>query len=239
MSLPEHRQSAVHILAPTFTLHEDRLAVLTTWAEGKHSLPNTYLRADHPDLPAVTRQALYSAFGDAQPTLEPVTTYIRSESKNDDIEIGYAALARLVDISSNPALIPVPLPHIEGRSLGLTDIEIEFTKLGLEAFRKFPNISWSARLQHPDTLPRLARLVENPRRFTIAELRVAYEALLYDTMDPSGRPQSAEDYIDPANFQRTVRDTPIVPLSEQYVGKGRPASLWTMPPAVLTGNTTR
>jgi|GEM_PF-2684336 len=239
MPYPEYRESAVHIYAPTFTLYDDHLAVVTTLTDGSHSLPNAYVREDHykqgEALQAAAREALYVAFGEAQPTLEPIITHVENKSDNTDIEIAYAAITRIIDVTSNPALRPIPLPHIEDVALGLTTLELHFIDAGLRKLREYPNLTPGARLQQPKTLSMLSRLVENPRRFTISELRTAYEALLFDSLGSSVQLQPREK-VDPHNFHRDITGT-LVPLPEYSSGRGRPARFWSMPLMTLESST--
>lgn len=224
-----------------FLLHDQHLAVLTIPGEDGPELPHTPIRPHHfrsseDMLTAAARDVLYTAYGDAQPTLEPLLIQGKVKSDNNYFRLGYAAVTNLLSPSEPATHNLVPLHQIFDPSVNISPYDREVIEEGLNNLRPPSNISWVVALGEPKFQFILSRLLSNPRKFTTSEIRIAYEALLFDA------PRNVETDDRPdvqANFTRAIEHsfTDLVNLGIKGPppgGKGRPASMWAMPQRILS-----
>ncbi|HEX8763094.1 MAG TPA: hypothetical protein VF733_05045 [Candidatus Saccharimonadales bacterium] len=200
-------------------------------------LPSTPLLPRHLEnetdtLLAAAREALYSAYGDAQPTLEPLLLQGRLHSDNNQFRLGYAAVTRLVDPPNESNIQTIPLHAMADPSFNLSEHDQQTIREGLDTFRPPKNLSWATCLGLGKYIHVLSRLVANPRRFTADELGTTLESILYEPLNND----ESHTRIDRTNVSRAIRQSPLGLIE---IGKltqatqGRPPVLWSMPQEVI------
>ena len=208
-----------------FGLHptSGELAVLLQ-QDGKNLALPSALLSDPLSLERIQNQAIDALGFDLPitPIVEQTATLLDQDTRQS-IRIGYVAVSSLRETNNSTLLNPNRLAKVPNVTLTAKEIVAN----GLAWLHHPFTFNLSPRFgakTHNSTLKILARLVLNPREFTISELRQASEAILGESLDP-------------ANFSRTAMGyLGIIPTDYETSGtEGRPARLYTMPPSILEG----
>lgn len=216
-----------------FTLHHDELALLTVDSGTKWSLPQAVVGRDQ-TAEQSAQEALKAAFGDARPTVEPLIVASYCEATPSAVLLGHTAVIRLTEQSKSVQAIP--LHRFSSSTMGLSTMEMDFVDHGLKRLRSYEQGDWNFYLSdysEPDfTLRILSRLVGDPRRFTLSELRTTFEAFL---SAPHPNQPREQQKINGPNFYRSTASL-LLPTGEySQPPKGRPAQLYSMRPHILDG----
>ena len=228
------RQRYGYSYVSAFTVHDEQLALLTVAEGARHSLPYEVLRHDQTHEHAA-EVALDNAFGDARPTIEPLIDWSQSKVSGAVYAVGNTAVVTLMEPERAANARPVPLSAVADPAIGLSALEIDLVAWGIKKLRPYERGDWNYYLGDrcgPDYgLSILSRLVSDPRRFVIAELRTAFEAYLSAPLP--GQTREAHK-INPQNFHGTMAEK-LIPTGEYTQhSTGRPAQFYSMPERILS-----
>jgi hypothetical protein len=222
-----------------FTMQGDQLAVALRRDEHDHLvLPSTPLLKTHavpgkPMLETAAEDALSrQVVQDAPLTAEPLLTQAGTAVTDPCSKTGFMAALRFIKPPKQTDTVTlVPLQDIANASIELPETDQQALQAGLERLQPPKNVSWGVALGLPESVIILSRLVRDPHRFTLDELRIAYRALLYSSLQPG---QTTLPELERANFSRAARnELSLIEVGQTVRTKGRPAGLWSMPQGVL------
>lgn len=260
-TIPEGSPITVDVAVFTRTIDTEHnvkeLAIILKQMSDQHlAMPSVAIDAET-SLEEASRQVVDEVLSEAKAT-PPLEPYIwQSEAgttlrRNRHTHVGHIAIAGLIKIPQDSNLVAVRANRFitpdsfsnSAISLNIDPAESMIIMLGLASLRSINVIEWRASATtsaRKRTLPILARLLPDPTRFTVADLRQAIEAVL-------GLPEESEAIVaqrrvslddrgllDIRNFSRSALRPSfgIVSTGEMYETDGRPASLYRIPDNVL------
>lgn len=197
-------------------------------AEGTLSLPSTQLEG-RAALEDAAREAVRGLIPGTPGNTWPSPLIWQTETmriSDNTARLGYAAAARLVDMPEDGSLVLInPDELAKNRAIPVTDSDRKIIALGLQSLRRRVDKNEHATTEaRQNTLPILARLLDNPAAFTLAELREVFSAILGTSLDKGNFANDA-----PANKWMGL----IATTAQTTETGGRPAKLWGLPHHIL------
>lgn len=197
--------------------------------QGVLSLPSSPLTVDRSRPEEAARAAIDKSIPQTQNNTWPSPLIWQTETiriSDNTARLGYAAAARLVDMPEDGSLVLInPDELAKNRAIPVTDSDRKIIALGLQSLRRRVDKNEHATTEaRQNTLPILARLLDNPAAFTLAELREVFSAILGTSLDKGNFANDA-----PANKWMGL----IATTAQTTETGGRPAKLWSLPHHIL------